>query len=270
MCGITSVVLTYNEEINISHCLKSLQWTKRQIVVDSGSTDKTVEIAHGAEVVVHSPEEFTFADQRNWALENIDISTEWVLFIDADEEIPPSLAEQIVRDVQAATDQITAFQLAPKFIFMDQWLKHTMNYPAWHDRLIRYGRAKFQGDLWEKVKTDGKIKKISEPYLHYGLRKGLKPWMQKHVLYAHQTADMLRNLSKGENFYASDVIYYLFFGGSISKKKAAELLAAKWPLLGAAGRFLHYYIFRGGILDGKAGFVYSQLMAVYQFLISLF
>ena len=144
---IAAVVLTYNEELNISECLASLRWADEVLVLDSGSTDRTCDIAvsSGATVMRHVLEPFHFAMQRNYALFECGITAEWVLFVDADERIPPQLAETI-RDVIAhAAPETAAYRLAPRFMFMGKWLKHCCRFPVWHDRLVRREKVSFVG-----------------------------------------------------------------------------------------------------------------------------
>lgn len=271
MCSITAVVLTHNEEVNISHCLNSLTWCEKRIVLDSGSTDRTVEVAReeGAEIAVNIMDPFIQSEQRNWALDNLNINTEWVLFIDADEEVTQDLAGRICQETKNASSDTTLFQLAPKFMFMGKWLKNTQSFPVWHDRLVRHGAVTFKGGVWEEADTKGKVKKIKEPYLHYGFRKGLEPWLKKHVVYAEDRARILNNMSVEKNIGMFKNLHALV-NGSLSKSSAIQLLAARVLPLGAIGRFVYQYFVKRGFLDGWPGFVYCNLMIVYQLMISCF
>ena len=122
LLSLTAIVLTLNEEINLPDCLQSLSWCPRTVVLDSGSVDSTQEIAYqyGADFYFHTVEgPFLFADQRNWALSHCSINTDWVLFIDADERVTPSLQQKICHflasDQPENSSSFDACYLAPAY-----------------------------------------------------------------------------------------------------------------------------------------------------------
>ena len=179
--NITAIILTYNEENNIRHCLKQLTWTDRLVLVDSGSTDRTVPRAKefGCDIY-HNPWP-GFAAQRNWALDNTDIQTDWIMFIDADEEVTPEMRMEIQRTLK--NTNCSAFYICYKVIFLGQWVKRSSNFPVWHPRIIRKDRARFKdavtghGETWD---INGRIGYINEPYIHYSFSTGLSSWFEKH------------------------------------------------------------------------------------------
>ncbi|MFW6130259.1 MAG: glycosyltransferase family 2 protein [Atribacterota bacterium] len=263
--NITAVVLTKNEEKNIKACLNALRWVDDLIVVDSGSTDNTVKIAKeiGARVFVNKPEQFYISEQRNWALDNSDIETEWVIFVDADEIITPKLKQDIIKYTCEASDDIAGFMLCFKFIFMGKWLRHTCSFPSWHDRLLRYGRARFKDEVWESFDTQGKIGKIKEPYIHYGFNKGINEWFKRHQRYAQwKAANIVEN--KKNNIYKN-----LFSGNHRDRSNAIEKIGSKFGVLSPFFRFFYHYILKMGFLDGNPGLIYSKMMGMYQFMIYL-
>lgn len=183
---ITAVVLTLNEEVNIQRCLLSLSWADEVVVVDSNSTDRTVDIARasGARVVRHRQTgTYLNAEQRNWALEHADLTGDWILFVDADEAVPVALAEEIRERCQNDVG-LDAYQLAPKYLFWGRWMRRCMRYPAWHDRLLRSGQANFTGGVWEHFSAGPRLGRIAEPYLHYGNSKGFEDWLERHSRYS--------------------------------------------------------------------------------------
>src|SRR5947208_10652805 len=116
--------LTRNEEKSIGDCLRSVAWAPEIFVVDSESTDRTTEIATslGAKVFAHPFE--GYAAQRNWALENLPFSNEWVLMLDADERVPLALAAEITEVVRSDREGNAGFYLGRRFLFLGRWLKH--------------------------------------------------------------------------------------------------------------------------------------------------
>jgi glycosyltransferase involved in cell wall biosynthesis len=261
--AITSIVLTLNEEINLDRCLSSLKWTDRIIVIDSGSSDKTVDIAksHGCEVF--SNPWGGFSSQRNWALDNTNIQTDWVLFLDADEELPPRLIDSICRETRYS--HFSAYYLCPKIYFLGKWIRHSQNFPVWHLRLLRKGRVRFKdsvtghGETWE---VKGEIGTIRQPYIHYSFSHGLKRWFEKH-----------NQLSSIEcQFYFKNHNEPIQYRQLVSKDKhrrrqALRTVSYKIPLRPFL-RFFFQLFLKGGFLDGPAGWVYCGLYMVYEIMIS--
>lgn len=191
--NVAAVVLTLNEEHNIRRCLDHLSWVDEIVVLDSGSYDRTCEIARaiGASVIINKPDKFIISDQRNWAIDNAGVLSEWILFVDADEVVTVELRDALLSAISSAPSDLAAFRLCPKFIFMGRWLRHVLDFPAWHDRLLRRGAARYGGGVWEHFETNGKIGYIKEPYLHYGLSNGISEWLCKHQRYAKWKAETI-------------------------------------------------------------------------------
>ena len=152
---LTAVILTKNEAPHLERCLASLRWAAEIIVLDSGSTDGTQARARelGARVVEHAQEgPFRIDEQRNWALNEAGISTAWVIFIDADESVPASLAAELERVCADPACPFDGLELTPRYLFWGKWLKRTQGYPNWHQRAVRLGRARFTGGVWEHLR----------------------------------------------------------------------------------------------------------------------
>jgi glycosyltransferase involved in cell wall biosynthesis len=257
-CYISAVVLTLNEEINIERCIHSLSWADEIVVLDSRSTDRTVELAMaaGARVVEHRQVGiYRNADQRNWALEYADLAGDWILFVDADEVIPPELAGEIRRRCLDKRGP-DAYQLAPKYLFWGRWMRHSMRYPVWHDRLLRRGRATFAGGVWEHFSPDVDPGRIAIPYIHYGNSKGFNDWLERHIRYS--------------NWDAAGIIEYLSTGDARSfetlrRLRSRELAARFWrfrPLV----RFFVMFVLRRGFLDGPEAFIFCLRYALYEYM----
>lgn len=260
---ISTVVITKNEERNIRRCLESLGWADEMVVVDSGSTDRTLEIAEGcgARVIVNEMVPFDGCQQRNWAMENGDLIGEWVLFMDADEQVTPALAEAIRRELAQAQDRVVGYRLVPKFMFMGRWLRHAGGYPAWHDRLVRKGTLGLVGSwpLAQFEPTDKKIGHLYEPYLHFSFNNGIERWIDKHNLYSTNVArDVISSLQ-------SD--YHV--EGRHEFGKRLELWASRHIILGTLLRLTFSLIVRRALFDGYAGIVHALMMAMYQLMIGL-
>jgi glycosyltransferase involved in cell wall biosynthesis len=256
---VSAVVLTLNEEGNIERCLASLSWADEVVVVDSGSTDRTVPLAAaaGAKVIEHRQQgPFRISEQRNWALEEAGLTGDWILFLDADEEVTDELAAEIQQRC-AASGKPDAYQLAPKYLFRGRWMRRCMRFPAWHDRLLRRGRVTFAGGVWEHFTPVTNCGQIHQPYNHYGNSQGMSAWLERHDRYS--------------TWEARSVVDYLESGNDDAfrtslrlgqRKKAARL----WPLRPVV-RFLVMYIMRGGFLDGPEAFPFCLRYAMYEFII---
>lgn len=255
---ISAVVLTLNEEVNIARCVESLTWADEVVIVDSVSNDRTVEIARhlGARVVEHRQVGvYSNADQRNWALEHADLNTDWILFVDADEVVPDVLAAR-VRECCDDPDGPDAYQLVPKYLFWGRWMRRSMRYPAWHDRLVRRGRVTFEGGVWEHLRSGVEVGQIAEPYLHYGNSKGFEDWLERHSRYSSWDArSVLKYLESGDPGTFDTT-------RQLRSREAAARLWRIRPLL----RFVLMYIIRGGFLDGPEAFVFCLRYAVYDYM----
>lgn len=257
---ITAVILTKNEELRLAKALASLRFCERVVVLDSGSTDRTGAIAQamGVEFVVHIPEPpFRISEQRNWALDNLDIKTPWVLYLDADEEIPRPLAEELHRIATAEPVMHDAYELTPRYLFWGRWLKRTQGYPNWHPRFVRHGHARFAGGVWEHFDEGVNVGRIVVPYDHFANCKGLKDWLDRHYRYASWDADrVIAALDTGDFSHL----------GTARKARLRRWAARLWPLR-PIGRFVHMYVLRLGFLEGVASLNFCLLYAFYELMI---
>jgi glycosyltransferase involved in cell wall biosynthesis len=257
MSKLTAVVLTKNEVANLPRCFASLRWCSEIVVVDSGSTDGTREEAErlGARVLVHvQPPPFKFAEQRNWALREGSIQTPWVVFLDADETIPPDLAAALENAAKAG--EVDAFELTPRYFFWGTWLKRTQGYPNWHPRVVRVGKAWFEGGVWEHFAPGTKVGRLEEPYDHFANSKGLSDWLARHDRYSSWDADkIVAFLNSGE----AEAL------GTTRKLGLRKLAARLWPLR-PWGRFIQMYFCRLGFLEGRAAFAFCLLYLFYEWM----
>jgi glycosyltransferase involved in cell wall biosynthesis len=165
--NVTAVVLTLNEEQNIEDCLASVAWTDHRVVLDSFSSDATVELARqaGAEVLQNPFE--NFAQQHNAALELVD--AEWVLFVDADERVTPELADEI-RQVTNADLEEVAWSIPRHNYIFGRLTRGAGWYPDYQTRLLLRGRVFWERPVHEVVVTDGQQGHLQNPLIHYNYR----------------------------------------------------------------------------------------------------
>jgi len=258
--SLAITVLTHNEAENLPRCLKSIAEFGDIIVVDSGSNDGTQEIANNSSARVYERPFESFAQQRNWALENCDLKTGWVLFLDADEVATPEFRQGVADAIQNAGDSIAGFYCCWKTMLDQRWLRRSDSFPKWQLRIVRRGRANFidSGHAQKEGSVEGELGYVREPYLHYALSKGWEAWWAKHNQYSdEEAADRLsRSASLGE----------LFSKDPSRRNRALKPILSRipgWPLL----RFLHMYILKGGFLEGREGFAYCAGMGWYEYLI---
>ena len=265
---VSVMIPTLNEEANMARCLDHLQWADEVVVVDSGSTDRTVEIAHayGCKVI-----DFDWNGQwpkkKNWALRNVEFENEWVLIVDADEWIMPELAEEIARSI-ADTARV-GFYVNRRFIFMGQWIKHCGYYPSWNLRLIKRGKGEYEqltgvgntgsgdNEVHEHVVPAGEVTYLQNDMLHFAF-PSIHTFMEKHNRYSNWEAAVQFRSAEGESDSQS-------IGRELSKRRRLKNLSRKLPFRSTL-RFLYSYIWTGGFLDGKPGYVFCRLLAIYEYL----
>ena len=255
-----AVVLTLNEKQNLERCLSTLRWCDRLCVVDSGSTDGTLETAAalGAEVFIHKQEGvFQISEQRNWCLDHCGFAHgDWVLFLDADETIPINLMDEIQNETLPDVG-VDAYEMTPRYLFWGRWLKRTQGYPNWHPRLLKAGRLRFEGGVWEHFGGEGQIGKIKIPYDHHANSKGFTDWLERHQRYSDWDAEKIVAFLESNNAASLKT----------SRKIGLRLIAARfWPLRPVA-RFCHMYFIRGGWLEGKEALIFCLLYFFYEFMI---
>jgi glycosyltransferase involved in cell wall biosynthesis len=258
---VAAVVLTLDEADNLPRCLASLAWCAERLVVDSGSRDATREVAQrlGARVLEHRQEgRFLIAAQRNWALRHGRLSSDWVLFLDADEAVDPAcraaIETSLLRNGAAGVPgSCDGFELAPRYWFLGRWLRRTQAYPNWHPRLLRRGALEIEGSMWESFPAGSRIGRIPVPYDHYAFSKGIDDWLERHRRYADWEAESITAYLDGQGSTALGT----------RRLRLRRVAALFWPLRPAL-RFNQKYVLQGGFLEGWQGLLFALLMAVYE------
>jgi glycosyltransferase involved in cell wall biosynthesis len=259
---ISVLILTKDEEHNLPACMDRLQWSDDIHVLDSYSTDATVAIADqfGAKVWYRAFD--SFAQQQNWALENIQFRYPWVFYIDADERVTPELAQSMVNAVRNPGESV-AFRIRRRDFFMGTWLKHVQATP-YYLRLFRADKMRYERIGHPVSVPDGPVTEIDGYLDHSPFSKGLAQWIDKHNFYSTQEAQQL--LADRSHQWS---LRKAFFGKSFEERRRNQkqlyYRMPGRPLLKAAG----LYFLKRGFLDGYAGFAYSVLIGFYEYLIVL-
>lgn len=258
---VSILILTKDEEINIARCLDCLSWSDDVVVYDSFSSDKTLEIARNYPNVRVVQRKFdNWSSHQNWGVENIPFRNPWVLYVDADERVPPELAEEVMRACDPARPE-AAFRLRRKDMFNGRWLKHAQLYPTWLVRVFRPGRIRYERLVNPVAVVDGPTGELAEHLIHYPFSKGTYHWFERHNSYSSfETAEIIKARKARPVIRLLD----LFSGDPIVRRVVLKQIFNRLPMRHAA-RFIYLYFLRLGILDGPQGFHYSLMMSVYEY-----
>ena len=261
MTDTTVIILTKNEETDIERCIRSVEgWVKRIVIVDSGSTDRTVEIAErlGVEIVRHEP----FADygrQFNWAVDNLRIKTTWVFRLDADEVITPELRKELEKELEHhATDDVSGFMMRYKVEFMGRYLMHGGFYPFQKITIFKYGKGRFEERAMGEhiVLSEGRCVYLRNDAIHHTL-KTLDLYINKHNWYATREVQDYFDVRSGRENAQLD-------GQPERAKKLRDGLYYRLPMFLRAKLFFWYrYYLRLGFLDGTPGYIFAFMQAYW-------
>ena len=265
MTDMTIIILTKDEEVNIRRCIESIKGlAKRIVVVDSGSTDKTIEIARSLGADIYSHPWIHYADQFNWALDNTNINTKWVFRFDADECVTPELYNEIVEACNIhQNDDVHAMMMRYKIYFLGKFLKHGGAYPFLKITIFKpkYGRFENRAFGEHIVMTEGRTIDLVHDCIHYDF-KDLTSFVDKHNKYAtREVADYL-DVSSGRQLES-------LYGKPEYARKLRDNIYYKMPLFWRAKWYFWYrYYLKMGFLDGYQGKVFAFIQAYfYRFLV---
>jgi glycosyltransferase involved in cell wall biosynthesis len=269
--SLTVIILTYNEERHIVRCVESVKdIAAKVIVVDSFSTDSTVNLAElaGAEVVQHAF--VNQAKQFKWALDNSNIDTDWVMRLDADELIEEDLRKKIGQDLTRLPSDVVGVNLDRKHVFMGKWIRHGGRYPVRLLRIWRRGHARIE-DRWMDEHifvTGGRTVLFSGGFSDVNLNN-LTFFISKHNAYA--TREAVERLAQKFSLFERDSSTEVGTASrqAASKRWIKEHLFNRLPFwIGPAAYFFYRYTIQLGFLDGRAGLVYHFLQGFwYRFLV---
>ena len=237
MTPVSVTVITRDEAANIEACLASVAWADEVLVVDCGSTDRTVDIARtrGARVIVKDWP--GYGEQKNFAATQA--AHDWILSVDADERVTPELATEI-RARLAGRVSAAGFRIPRVTFHLGRWIRTTDWYPDYQLRLYDRRRARWkERRVHESVTADGPVEQLANDLQHYAYRD---------ITHHHQTMDRYTTLA-AEDMYAS------------GRRAGFADLAFHPP-----AAFLRNYVLRRGFTDGIPGFIISAMNAHYVFL----
>lgn len=264
---VSVLVPTLNEELNLPGCLDSLAFADDVFVLDSLSTDRTLEIAeaHGAQVVQHAFE--GYSRQKNWAISQLPFKHAWLLIVDADERVPPPLQDEI-RDVIAHDgDGYDGFYLNRRFIFLGRWIRHAGWYPSWNLRLFRRGRGAYdQRDVHEHLILDGRAGYLRNDLLHDDQRD-LEAYVARHNRYS--SLEAAARLKVEQNASDRARLPLRLLASPVQRKRL--LRERVWPRIPAKplALFIYMYLVRQGFRDGSAGLALCLFHAWQELMVGL-
>jgi glycosyltransferase involved in cell wall biosynthesis len=260
------LILTRNEEGNIADCLRAASFSDDIVVLDSCSTDRTMEIARSfPHVRVFNRPFDTEHRQRNHALQAIEYKHPWVYVCDADERITPELAMEIGRIVNDPEVPHVAYRLRFKNMFMGRWIRRSSGYPVWIMRLLRPDKVSYEvRETNIHPVVEGTVGELKEHFIHYSFNTGLKRWFEKHNYYSSREALEAKKVRRGK------VPWRRLLSGKDPMLRRRTMKNLSFFLSARAGwRFGLMYVLRGGWLEGRAGFHYCMMVATYEYWLEL-
>ncbi|RAJ92137.1 glycosyltransferase involved in cell wall biosynthesis [Larkinella arboricola] len=269
MSSISVIILTNNEEKHIGRCIASLlPFTDQIFIVDSFSTDQTVQIARSMGAVVAQNPWVNYASQFNYGIRHTPFQTTWLMRMDADEYVMPELAAEINNRLTTLPTDVSGIYVKRRVMFMNRWMKHGAYYPIWLLRLWRNGQGICE-ETWmdEHIKlSTGRSIQFEHDIVDHNLNN-LTWWTQKHNLYAIREVIDILNIRY--NFDQSIRVEPKLFGTQEQRKRYLKLRYASLPLFTRpVVYFLYRYILRLGIIDGRPGLMWHFLQGLwYRFLV---
>ena len=264
---VSIIVPVREEAANLPRCLDCVKWSDEIFVVDSHSRDETAAIAEarGAKVVQFDFNG-TWPKKKNWALENLPFRNEWVFILDADEVLPPGAATEFAQAI-ANAGELAGYWINRRFMFMGKWLRHSY-YPNWNLRLFRHSLGRYEkltdadtrsgdNEVHEHVIVQGPTRRLRCEMDHYAFPT-VEVFVEKHNRYSNWEARVSadRQLSGSAAQISS---------GHVERRRKLKQLSQRLPFRPLL-RFLYIYVWQKGFLDGREGYYFARLHALYEFL----
>lgn len=264
---VSVIVPIKNEAGNLPRCLDSIRWADEIFVVDSQSTDASAEIAqqHGAQVVQFQFNG-TWPKKKNWALENLPFRNDWIFILDADEVLPPE-AEREFAKIIAEAGETAGYWINRRFRFMGKWLRHAY-YPNWNLRLFRHSLGRYEkltgadtrsgdNEVHEHVIVQGPTGRLRCEMDHYAF-PSVEVFIEKHNRYSNWEA----RVSADRQLTGSGA---QISSGPVDRRRKLKQFSQRLPFRPLL-RFLYVYVWQKGFLDGREGYYFARLHALYEFL----
>ncbi len=237
MSKLSVITLALNEAHNIVDCLESVKWAEEIIVVDSGSTDNTVEIAKRYTTHVLTVEWKGYGATKNFALERA--SGEWILWLDADERVPEELAAEIQAVLRSDDGSVNGYSVPRRAFFLGRWIKHCGWYPGRVTRIFRRTKSRFtESNVHEQISVEGKVGELKNDLVHF-TDPDLRHYFSKFNRYTSLAAKDVH--AAGKRFSLYDIL-------------------VRPPFM-----FFKMYILKRGFLDGVQGFILCIVSSAYVF-----
>ena len=261
--SVSVLILTLNEETNLSACLDSVRECEDIVVLDSLSDDKTVEIARSRGVRVIQRPFDNYAAQRNAGLNTVQYKHSWVLMLDADERVTPELWKEMNEATDSADPAVSLFHIRRKDYWFGQWFRRSSGYPTWFGRLVRVGHVTVEREINEQYVAHGESKFLTEHLIHYPFNKGVAYWLERHNRYSSMEA-----VAQAEERRQKVLVRGLWSRNPIARRQTMKQIAYRLPVRPLL-TFGYLYFARGGFLDGRAGLCYCILRAIYEYMIDV-
>jgi glycosyltransferase involved in cell wall biosynthesis len=264
---VSVIVPIKNEAANLARCLGSVRWADEIFVVDSQSTDGSIQIAEGEGArVVQFQFNGTWPKKKNWALENLPFRNEWVFILDADEVLPPE-AEREFAEAIAEPGELAGYWINRRFMFMGKWLRHSY-YPNWNLRLFRHSLGRYEkltgadtrsgdNEVHEHVIVQGPAGRLRSEMDHYAF-PSVEVFVEKHNRYSNWEARV-----SAERQLAGSA--HRIRSRTVERRRRLKQLSQGLPFRPLL-RFLYIYLWQRGFLDGREGYYFARLHAFYEFL----
>jgi glycosyltransferase involved in cell wall biosynthesis len=272
---VSVLIPTRDEEENLPAALESVRWADEVVVVDSHSSDRTVEVATAAGArVVQFDHPGRGLKKKNWALEHVAFRNEWVLLLDADERVTPSLRDEIETAIAERGARFAGYCIDRELRFMGAELACFR--PNWNLRLFRHHLGRFEdlglnelpgtgdNEIHEHVVLDGRLGFLREPLLHDDDR-GIGAWLERHNRYATWEAHLYRRFRREPVGVTPGGFLRL---DPFHRKRVLRRVWVRLPCRPLL-RFVIWYVARRGFRGGRAGFVFCLLMAWYELIIGI-
>lgn len=259
---ISVVILTFNEEKNIEKCVNSVfGFFDEIIVIDSGSTDKTLEIvvSYGIKTYHHSFE--NYAIQRNWALKNINLKNDWVFNLDADQEIEKELVNELqINFSNTNLDSLNGFMISRKTIFLGKWIKHGGHYPTYHAALFRKTKGSCEEKNYDQhFVVEGNTRLLKSNIIDT-ITDSLTNFTNRHNNWATlEATEVVNELNK-----SAKLIKPKIDGNPMEKRRYLKMKYYQYPIFLRV--FIYFgirYFLRLGFLDGKRGLIFHFLQGFW-------
>ena len=260
---VSVLILTKDEERDLPAALASVAWSDDVHVLDSYSTDATTAIAEAAGAHVTQRRFDDYATHRNFAF-TLPYKYPWLLILDADERVPPALAAELQQRAADAPAHIAGYKLRRRDFLFNAWLKHAQLSP-YYIRLVRPELSRYTRAINEVIEVTGQIADLQSPLDHFPFSKGISHWLSKHNTYSTMEAQLIHRQQGLTNPSLQKALRDPDFHTRRLHQKALFYKLPGRPII----KWTYMMLVRGAILDGPAGWTYSTLQSIYEYLIVL-